>query len=156
MNTVKGIIGGIIGGLIASIPWILLAVYTRFMIAYLAFLIGLGVNYGYRLFGGKVNKALPFIIAIVSVVIVVFATVALIPLLMYAKEGYGFDFYNLTLFYRNSDVVSSLLVDTGIAVLFTFLGIVGLLKDISNEAKTQKIVLDFDDDAVIDIDEKEE
>jgi len=156
MNTVKGIIGGIIGGLIASIPWILLAVFANVMVAYLAFLIGLGVNFGYRLFGGKVNKGLPFIIGIISVVIVIFVTAALIPLIEVAREGYGFDFYYLEILYRNSKFVQSVLFNTAIGVVFTFFGIAGLLKTTSDEAKATTITLDFDDDTIIDIDVKEE
>jgi hypothetical protein len=156
MSTVKGIVGGIIGGIIASIPWILLAVYLNIIVAYLAFLIGLGVNYGYRLLGGKVNKALPFIVAIVSVAIIIIVTAAVIPLFQLWKDGFGFDLYYLNILYRNSQFVNEVLMNTGIGVVFTFLGIYGLLKNISHETKVNAFAGNMNEETVIDIDVNEE
>ena len=56
---ILAILGGILGGLIASIPWLCLLIFGSVSLSILAFLIPMGVNYGYRKCKGRVNKKLP-------------------------------------------------------------------------------------------------
>lgn len=131
MKYLKGIIGGIIGGIVASIPWIILYIYGSMMVSFFAALIGYGVNYGYRLFNGKVDRKLPVIITVISVGVVVLVTVVIIPMLLLVDYGYSASFYNLSLLYSYG--VESMLGDLVIAIIFTFLGISGLVKQLKIE-----------------------
>lgn len=133
MDYVKGIIGGIIGGLIAALPWILVYIYGNMILSILAFIIAFGVNYGYRFLKGKVDKRLPLIISVTSVLIVVVVTTIIIPLLILQKEGYLANFATLELLYSNSSYVTAVLKDLAVSVLFTFLGISGIVKQIKEE-----------------------
>ena len=135
MDYVKGIIGGILGGLVASIPWILIYIYGNMILSVLAFIIAFGVNYGYRLLKGKVDKHLPLIITITSIAIVVVVTTVIIPLLLLQKEGYYANFYNLQLLYSDSTYVRAVLKDLVISVIFTFLGISGIVRQIKDEVE---------------------
>ncbi len=135
MDYVKGIIGGILGGLVASIPWILIYIYGNMILSVLAFIIAFGVNYGYRLLKGKVDKHLPLIITITSIAIVVVVTTVIIPLLLLQKEGYYANFYNLQLLYSDSTYVTAVLKDLVISVIFTFLGISGIVRQIKDEVE---------------------
>ena len=128
MKYVKGIIGGLIGGLIASIPWILLYVYGNFIFSLLAMVIAMGVNFGYRKFGGKVDKKLPIFISVISIVTIVFVTLIVIPILLLGKEGFQMSLSNLNLLYKSSEFVTAITKDLVFAVLFTFLGISGIVK----------------------------
>ena len=60
-----GIIGALLGAFVATIPWILLYIYGNMMLSILAFVIGYGALYGYKLFHGVVDKNTSWIITIV-------------------------------------------------------------------------------------------
>ena len=98
-NYFNGILGAFIGGLIATLPWILAYVYGNMIIAALAVIIAIGALKGYQLLNGKVDKKLPIIIAIVSLLCVTISTLVIIPLLLLLKEGVGATFSNLKIFY---------------------------------------------------------
>ncbi len=138
MKYVKGIIGGIIGGFVASIPWILMYVYGNMILSILAFIIAFGVNYGYRLLKGEVNKHLPLIISITSIAIVVVVTLVIIPLLLLQKEGFAANMKNLQILYNSSEYVGAITKDLVISVLFTFLGISGIVRQIKQEVATEE------------------
>ena len=131
MKYLKGIIGGIIGGLVASIPWILLYVYGSMMVSFLAALIGAGGLYGYRMFNGRVDRKLPTIITVISVGVVVLVTTVIIPMLLLIDSGYSACFYNLKLIYFNGS--SGIVKDLVISIIFTFIGISGLVKKLSSD-----------------------
>jgi len=133
MDYVKGIVGGIIGGIIASIPWILMYIYGNMLVSILAAIIAFGVNYGYRLLKGKVDTKLPMIITIISVVIVIAVTTVIIPLLQLSNEGYPANFDTLQLLYKSSEYTSAVVRDLVISIIFTFLGISGIVSKIKTE-----------------------
>lgn len=134
----KGILGAIIGGLVASLPWILAYVYGNMIIAALAIIIAMGALKGYQLLNGKVDKKLPIIIAIVSLLCVTVSTLLIIPLLLLLKEGVGASLTNLETLYNNSEFFSALMGDYVISVLFTILGMSGVIKSIKNEIENSK------------------
>lgn len=134
----KGILGAIIGGLVASLPWILAYVYGNMIIAALAIIIAMGALKGYQLLNGKVDKKLPIIIAIVSLLCVTVSTLLIIPLLLLLKEGVGASLTNLETLYNNSEFFSALMGDYVISVLFTILGMSGVIKSIKNEVENSK------------------
>lgn len=133
MDYVKGIIGGIIGGIIAAIPWILMYIYGNMLVSILAAIIAFGVNYGYRLLKGKVDTKLPLIITIISLVIVIVITTVVIPLLLLSKEGYDSSIANLQILYQNSEYTSAVVRDLIISIVFTILGISGIVRKIKTE-----------------------
>ena len=129
----KGILGAILGGLVASLPWILAYVYGNMIIAALAIIIAIGALKGYQILNGKVDKKLPIIIVIVSLLCVTVSTLVIIPLLLLLKEGVGASLTNLELLYSDSEFFAALMGDYIISVLFTILGMSGVIKTIKTE-----------------------
>lgn len=129
----KGIIGGVIGGLIASLPWILMYVYGGYLLSILAAIIALGVSFGWQKLKGKVDKKFPIYITVISLLIVVGITSIVIPLLLLQKEGYYVNFSNLKILYNYSEFRSSIIHDLIISIIFTFLGISGVIHRIKSE-----------------------
>lgn len=134
----KGILGAILGGLVASLPWILAYVYGNMIIAALAIIIAIGALKGYQILNGKVDKKLPIIIAIISLLCVTISTLVIIPLLLLLKEGVGASLTNLELLYSDSEFFAALMGDYIISVLFTILGMSGVIKTIKTEIENSK------------------
>lgn len=134
----KGILGAILGGLVASLPWILAYVYGNMIIAALAIIIAIGALKGYQILNGKVDKKLPIIIAIISLLCVTVSTLVIIPLLLLLKEGVGASLTNLELLYSDSEFFAALMGDYIISVLFTILGMSGVIKTIKTEIENSK------------------
>ena len=130
-----GIIGSILGGLVASLPWIIMYVYVEMMWSFMAFLIGYGAFLGYKLFKGKMDIKVPYIIGIVSIIVIIFTTLYVIPALLIIKEGLTPNFEILSLLYSNSEFKSAIIKDLIFAVLFTVLGVSGIFKTLKNQAK---------------------
>ena len=66
-----GILGATIGGFIASLPWILVYVYGNMIFSLLALPIALGAWKGYQLLKGKQDGKLPYIVAIISLIVII-------------------------------------------------------------------------------------
>ena len=130
-----GIIGSILGGLVASLPWIIMYVYVEMMWSFMAFLIGYGAFLGYKLFKGKMDIKVPYIIGIVSIIVIIFTTLYVIPALLIIKEGLTPSFEILSLLYSNTEFKSAIIKDLIFAVLFTVLGVSGIFKTLKNQAK---------------------
>lgn len=130
-----GIIGSILGGLVASLPWIIMYVYVEMMWSFMAFLIGYGAFLGYKLFKGKMDIKVPYIIGIVSIIVIIFTTLYVIPALLIIKEGLTPSFEILSLLYSNSEFKSGIIKDLIFAVLFTVLGVSGIFKTLKKQAK---------------------
>ena len=130
-----GIIGSILGGLVASLPWIIMYVYVEMMWSFMAFLIGSGAFLGYKLFKGKMDIKVPYIIGIVSIMVIIFTTLYVIPALLIIKEGLTPNFEILSLLYSNTEFKSAIIKDLIFAVLFTVLGVSGIFKTLKNQAK---------------------
>ena len=132
MKYVKGIFGGFVFGLLASIPWVLLYVYGGWMIAYLAFPIAYGVNYGYKLFKGRVDKYLPKMIWISSIIIMLVVNLIVIPLLLLSDEGATPNYNNLKLIYEYG-YLNDIMMDLIISLVFTIIGIAGVINKANEE-----------------------
>ena len=133
-----GIIGSILGGLVASLPWIIMYVYVEMMWSFMAFLIGYGAFLGYKLFKGKMDIKVPYIIGIVSIIVIIFTTLYVIPALLIIKEGLTPSFEILSLLYSNTEFKSAIIKDLIFAVLFTVLGVSGIFKTLKNQAKNDE------------------
>lgn len=130
---IKGILGAFIGSIVFSLPWVLVYVYGGYMLSLLAFIIGTGALLFYKLFGGKVDKKTPAIILITSLLSVTIATFVIIPFFLLLKEGYGFDLEMFKTLYTINNFVSGIVKNYFISIVFTLLGISGILKSINNE-----------------------
>ena len=141
-NYITGILGGIIGGFIATIPWILMYVYGEMILSLLAILIAMGVLKGYQLFKGKVDKKLPIIIIVISIICVTISTLLIIPLLLLVKEGQSSSIENLQMLYEYEPFMTAIIKDYAISVLFTALGISGVVSNVKkqiNDGETENI-----------------
>ena len=121
-----GIIGGLIGSIIASIPWILMYIYGNMMFSMLAIFIAMGAFHGYRICKGTIDKKLPAIVTILSLLSVTVATLVIIPMMLLAKNGYEATFENLKILYEYEPFVNAITKDYIIAFIFTLLGISGV------------------------------
>ena len=65
---ITGIIGAILGGILATVPSLLTIWFMERIYSVLFILIPLGIYYGYRLFRGKMNKAVGVITVLLSLV----------------------------------------------------------------------------------------
>lgn len=132
-NYILGVIGALLGGIIATIPWILMYIYGNMMFSALAIIIGWCSLKGYKLLKGPDTKYLPLIITTVSIVSVSLATLIIIPLALLYKEGFEASFSNLQLLYQANEFLGGILKDFVIAVVFTILGISGIIKSLKSQ-----------------------
>ncbi len=133
-NYFLGILGALIGGLIFTIPWILVYVYGNMILSLLALVVAFGAYKFYKLFKGKVTKRTPLIIGIVSILCISLATLVIIPVLLVYQKGFGFHMEILEMLYKNSEFMGALLQEYIVSVLFTVLGISGIIRTIQSEA----------------------
>lgn len=142
----SGILGALIGGFIATIPWILVYIYSEMIFSALAIIIALGVLKGYQLFNGKIDNKLPIIIIIISCLCVTVSTILVIPCLLLSTENIPVTLDNLSRVYSYSQFMNAMIKDYIISLVFTFLGIAGVVKNVKNqieEGKTENIKVEF-------------
>ena len=149
-NYFKSILGGVLGALLFGIPWVLVYVYGGYILSILALLIAFGAFKFYKLFGGIVTKKTGLIITIISLLTVTFLTLVVIPNMLLFKDGYLINLSNFKILYNSKDFVSSLMRDYAISLVFTGLGISGIIANINKEAyikntKTEEEYLDNKD-----------
>lgn len=147
---ITGIIGGLVGGFIATIPWVLMYVYGNMILAVLSIIIAIGVLKGYQLFKGKVNKSLPVIIVVISVLAITVSTFVIIPMLLLSQEGITANFDNLQTLYEYDEFMGALVKDYIVSLIFTALGISGVVANVKkqiDEGETKNIKATIADDA---------
>lgn len=132
-NKLLPVIGALIGAIIGTIPWILVYVYLGYILSILSFVIAIISLKGYELLGGKKNKNTVYLIIISSFIAITIATFILIPLLVNLKNGLGFSIDKLKLLYTNNNFFSTIIGDYIISVLFTILGIGGVIRSLKND-----------------------
>lgn len=134
-NYVLGVLGAVLGGLIASIPWIIMYVYLEILWSFMALIIGYGAFIGYKTFKGKMDIKVPYIIGIVSILIVIFVTLYVIPCLLIVKEGITPTSEVIAFLYRDTEFKSAIIKDLLFALLFTVLGVSGIFKTLKAQAQ---------------------
>lgn len=145
---INGIIGGFIGGLIATIPWILMYVYGNMILSLLAIIIAMGVLKGYQIAKGKIDNKLPIIVTTLSILSVTLATFIIIPIFLMIKEDININMDNFLYIYDNSSFVSAIIRDYVVSLLFTFLGISGVIANIKkqiNQGVTEDIKINLNE-----------
>ncbi len=68
-------LGALLGGIVGCVPWVLIGL-LGFIAAYAAMLIGLGANFGHKLFGGQPGKARMALVIIITLLLVPVAQMA--------------------------------------------------------------------------------
>lgn len=138
-----GTVGAIIGGLIGTIPWVLCYVYAEMMYSVLAILIGIGAFKGYELLKGKMGKPVPIIVVVVSVACVTLATLVVIPHLLLINEYGKTSMETFKALYAFDEFKTAIIQDYIYSLLFTGLGISGVIANIRRGIKNgdQKIDL---------------
>ena len=144
-KNVLAMIGAMLGGLIATLPWVLVYVYGNMMFSILAIFVAMGALFGYQLFKGEINKNLPIKIVVVSLLSITIATLVIIPCLLLAHEGAAVAINNFKYLYSDSDFIGGIITDYIVSVLFTLLGISGVVKSIKNQVANNngKIKIDL-------------
>lgn len=151
-----GIVGGLLGGIIGSIPWILFYVYANMIYSLLAIFIAMCALKGYELFRGKIDKSLPWIIAIISLVSVSIATLVIIPNLLLFKEVGVISLANLKFIYSDSEFISALIKDYIISLIFTFLGIMMIISNLKKSVNLESDKTDLNNQETNISEEKKE
>lgn len=131
-NYVLGIIGALVGALVASSLWVIFYVYFNMLWSLLALPIAFGALKGYELLKGKMDKKLPIIISVVSIVTITFVTLVVIPLLLLQHEGFTVSFTALKYLYEFDEFKSGIIHDYIFSLLFTILGISGVVRNIKD------------------------
>ena len=144
-KNVLAMIGALLGGLIATMPWVLVYVYGNMMYSFLAVLVAMGALFGYQLFKGEINKDLPIKIVVISLLSITIATLVIIPCLLLAHEGAVVSVNNFKYLYDDSDFIKGIISDYIVSVLFTLLGISGVIKSIKKQVanNSDKIKIDL-------------
>ena len=132
-NYVLGVIGSIIGALIATLPWILMYIYGEMMLSLLAILIAFGAFYGYKLFKGKIDKKLPIIISVVSIIAISIATLIIIPGALLIEAGVDANIENFKILYEDSEFFSAIMKDYVVSIIFTIIGISGVVINLKKQ-----------------------
>lgn len=133
-NNALGILGAIIGAILFSIPWIIAYVYLNYILSLLAMVIAFGSFYFYKLFGGEVTKKTSIVVTISSLLSITLATFVFIPLCLMLKENITLNAENISLVYQNSEFIGALVSDYLVSLLFTALGIGGIIRSINQQA----------------------
>jgi len=128
-NYFLGTIGALLGGLVGTIPWFIVS-YLGIFTSFLGYLIGIASLKGYKMLGGKFGFKTRWIILICVLFSVVFAEL-MSYLILLGLEGYALSLYNLIgmIFYN----LFRFLLNIGLGILFAFLGIYRLFKDLGQD-----------------------
>lgn len=132
---ILGIIGAIIGAFIGTIPWLLVYIFGNHIVAILSIFIAMGGYQGYKITKATMDKKLPVIVALSSIVAITVANLVVAPLIMLAKEDIGASFDNLEFIYENSEFKAAIAHDYIISLLFTILGISGIVANLNKQIK---------------------
>lgn len=114
-------------------------VYGGYILSILAMFIAVGFIFCYRKCNGPITKATPWIVGVSSILIVVFITLVAIPLLSLSNEGFPATLQNLQILYESSEYMGALTKDLIVSIIFTFLGIGGVLTKLKQEANSAKV-----------------
>ena len=118
-----GIIGGLILGLLFCALIVSLYIYTDF-IALLGMIVFLGIfeYWGYKLLRGKIDKKLPWIIAILSSINVIIMAFLFIPIALLVKSNIQIGFKEIGGLYSQSSISLNILQDFLLSLVCALFG----------------------------------
>ena len=126
-------VGALLGGFLFTIPWILVYIYGEMLFSILATFIAYGALWGYKKFGGEINKDIKGVIISVSLIVITITTLIIIPLCLLYNEGYIVSFKNLKLIYSISEFKIIILRDLIVSIVFTIIGISGVISKLKSQ-----------------------
>lgn len=121
-----GLLGALLGAFVGALPLVLVYKFFETIYAVLATLIVAGSFYGYKLTKTKIDKKLPVIISICSLIAIIIAVFIAIPIFYLQNSGAEVSFTNLKLVYSISEIIQILITDCVIAIIFAAI-IVGII-----------------------------
>lgn len=130
-----GVIGALIGAFIGAIPWVLMYVFANMMYAILAILIVLFSFYGYKITKAKMDRKLPVILSITSLISITVTMFIIIPISLMAKENMPISIENLQILYQYEEFTSAIITDYVVALLFCVLVIGGIIYNLNKQLK---------------------
>ena len=136
-STVTGTIGAFLGAIIGAVPWAV-AYYFGWFVAWLGFLVGIAAKKGYELLNGKESRAKGVAVIIATIFGVVAAESVAIMVsvgITWAQMGETFSIMDVVYSYfyalvTDSEVLTSVLIDTALGLVFAFLGIWSTIREI--------------------------
>lgn len=117
-------------------------VYGNMILSALAIIIAIGALKGYQIFKGTIDKKLPIIISVTSLVVIITVTLAIIPMLLLIKDGYLPTISNFKLLYSYEEFYSAIIHDLIFSIVFTILGISGVVSNVNKKIKESNTPLD--------------
>lgn len=136
---ITGTIGAIIGAIIAAIPWVLIYFYTNAVAVILAMLIVGGAFLGYKVFKGKVGKALPIIITVISLIVITLIITVISPIILMYSQGEMVSFETLLELYtsKRTNVITAILQDLAISLLFMIIALIVVIRSVWGKIKAE-------------------
>jgi hypothetical protein len=128
----EGITGAIIGALLGIIPWVLVEIYTGFYAAVLAILIGFSAFFFYKKFGGKVTSATKYIIAVITMLAVLFTNVVVASYIILANDA-PLIIENFQVVYGDPEVGPYLLQSLFLSIIIGALGLINVFRKVKSE-----------------------
>lgn len=116
---IKGFLGALLGGIIGSVPNILMMYFAHRTYSLLYALIPLAAFFGYKLLGGRVNKAAFWVVSIISVVLAPLTDIATAYITGVVEYNYYLSFSDIMILVGDREFLGSM----GVSVLFVLLGI---------------------------------
>lgn len=105
----------------------------NYLLGILGGLIATGFLFGYRKWNGPINKKTPWIIGISSILIMMVVTLVIIPLVSLTHENFPSTLEKLNILYQNSEYMAAIFKDPIVSIIFTILGIDGVISKIKQE-----------------------
>lgn len=133
-NYVGGVIGALIGAIIGTIPWILVELYVGFYAAVLGMLIGYSAFFAYKKFGGPLNKTAKYIIAIATIIGVIFTNIFIASYIIYLADG-ALVLENYIIVYTDPEINGILFEALGLGLLMSLFALPSIVKKVKSEEK---------------------
>ena len=133
-NYVGGILGALIGALVGTIPWILIELYVGFYAAVLGMLIGYSAFFAYKKFGGPLNKTAKYIIAIATIIGVIFTNIFFASYIIYLSDG-ALVLENYIIVYTDPEINGILFEGLGLGLLMSAFALPSIVRKVKLEEK---------------------
>ncbi len=132
---VLGVLGALAGAIVGAVPWVLLYVFGNMMYAVLAILIVVCSFYGYKMTKAKIDRKLPVILSITSLISITLTMFIIIPICLMVQEGIPVSIENIQLIYTYQEFTDAIMTDYVIALLFCILVIGGIVYNLNKQLK---------------------
>ena len=140
-NYLTGTIGAIIGAVIGSIPYIICGVIFNKIAAVFTLTIIAGAFYGYKWFKGKIDKKLPIIIIVISVILLILLNLFIEPALMLMRAGQVCTFNKIISAIQSQPIAFAM--DIGISILFLIMTSIYIISNINKQIENDEEDIKF-------------